>query len=65
MEMKEHLHQQSDEWLILKLEKATDRYIEDELFLTEIMDMPWYKKIFVSKKIIIHFKKLMKQYHDQ
>ena len=38
------------EWLLSKLEKCSDRYIEAENFILEIMEMPWYKQGFVSRK---------------
>jgi len=43
------------EWLLSKLEKCSDRYIEAENFILEIMEMPWYKRIFIFNKIYQFF----------
>ena len=43
-------------WLMDKVEKSTDRYIDAEKLLLDILDMPWYKKIFSGKKILSFLK---------
>lgn len=43
------------EWLIKHLEDETNERIKCERLLLEIMRMPWYKRIFVRKKIYKFF----------
>lgn len=39
-------------WIFDKAETSTKRYIEAETFIMDIVDMPWYKKLFLNKKIL-------------
>jgi|GEM_PF-2267696 hypothetical protein len=38
-------------WLMNKTEKCSERYMEAETILLAIMRDPWYKRIFLRKKI--------------
>lgn len=43
-------------WLLEKTEKCSERYIESEQFIMGILNMKWYQRIFLSKKIITFLK---------
>jgi len=50
--------QKSDlEWLLKKTEKCSQRYMEAEKFILELLEMRWYRRIFCFKKTIKVFKK--------
>lgn len=38
-------------WLMKKTEECSNRYMEAEHFLVELMTMPWYKRIVLASKI--------------
>lgn len=40
------------QWLLNKYDNCSDRYIEAERFIMEIAEMPWYKRMFLTNKII-------------
>lgn len=62
--LKDYFRKQSTDWLITKLEKATNRYFDNEQFLMSILDMPWWKRIFIGRKISKHLQTIMDNYYD-
>lgn len=48
-------------WLVSRYENSTKRYREAEDLLVEILNMPWYKKIFKLNKIIQEYLKFKKE----
>ena len=40
------------EWLIRRNQLLSDRYIDAEKMLIEIMEMPWWRRLFCGKKIL-------------
>lgn len=48
------------DWLISQWELSTDRYIEAENIILEVINMPWYRKIFCGKKLLSFLKKANK-----
>lgn len=51
------------EWLVSRYEKCSERYISAESKLLEIATMPFYKRIFLSKKIAYsHLNKVLDKY---
>jgi hypothetical protein len=39
-------------WLMNRYEQCSDRYIEAESFLIELAKMKWYKRFFLTMKIL-------------
>lgn len=64
MTLKEYYRQQSIEWLIDKLERNTNRYIDNEQFLMSVFDMPWWKRLFICKHILNHLRKITDFYDE-
>lgn len=51
------------EWLVSRYEKCSERYISAESKLLQIATMPFYKRIFLSKKIAYsHLNKVLDKY---
>lgn len=45
--------QKSDlEWLLNKTEKCSERYMEAEKFILELLEMRWYRRIFCFGKLL-------------
>jgi hypothetical protein len=40
-------------WLVVKAEKCSDRYMEAEDFILQIAKMKWYQRLFCYKKIML------------
>lgn len=38
------------DWLITKLEKSSERYMNAENFILSLSKIPWYKRFFYVKK---------------
>ena len=45
-----------------KYEASSYRYMDAENFLITIMEMPWYKRIFLGKKILKFLKQQSEKY---
>lgn len=39
------------DWLLNHLEECSERYIQSESLLFNILLMPWYKKIFIKRQL--------------
>jgi hypothetical protein len=44
-------------WLMKKAEESSDRFIENEKFLLELLEMNWFKRAFCSFGLILKFLK--------
>lgn len=42
-------------WLVSRYEYSAKRYMEAEDLLMEIMNMPWWKRLFKLEKIILNY----------
>jgi len=40
------------DWLMKKAEDCSTRYLEAEEFLMEVLKVPWWKKIFLTERIL-------------
>ena len=51
------------EWILHKYEKCSERYISAESKLLAIATMPFYKRIFLSKKLAMqHLNRVLNEY---
>ena len=51
------------EWLLKKCEKLTERYLEDEKFIISFVTMPFWKRLFFGKRIILnHLSYILNKY---
>ena len=51
------------EWILHKYEKCSERYISAESKLLTIATMPFYKRIFLSKKLALqHLNRVLNEY---
>lgn len=64
MTLKEYYRRQPVEWLIDKLERNTNRYMDNEQFLMSVLVMPWWKRLFIRKHILNHLRKITDFYDD-
>lgn len=39
-------------WHISKLEATSERYMEAEKMILEVIGMPWYKRLFCGRKLL-------------
>jgi len=39
-------------WLMSKIECTSERYMEAEKKIIEIIDMPWYKRVFCGRTLL-------------
>jgi hypothetical protein len=49
-------------WLMRQCEMRSQRYMDDEELLLEIMKMPFWKRLFLRRKIINHMKRMLNKY---
>jgi hypothetical protein len=49
--------------LLGRVEKCSERYIENEQFISDLLKMPLWKRIFLFRKTILdHLDKILKKY---
>lgn len=61
MEEKETFTKKEMQWLLDQAEKYQYRYMESEVFLFDLMAIPWWKRLFFFNRIIYrHLDKVMK-----
>ena len=51
-------------WLTEEVEGSTQRYMEAEDFIVELLNTPWYKRIFIGPKIIDFLKSRYEKYYN-
>jgi hypothetical protein len=52
---------QDSAWLLNKYELCLNRYMKAENFICDIIDMPWYKLLFIRKKALRFIENTLKQ----
>ena len=56
---------QAAEDLMQRFERSTDRYIDNEQFIKDLYDIPFWKRLFCLKSILLkHTKAMLKKYPD-
>lgn len=49
-------------WMLDRYEQTSDRYMEAEKFLIDIIYLPFYKRFFLSRKIVNFIKSQQEKY---
>lgn len=50
-----------DSWLLSQYERWSCRAMKDELFLADLMMLPFWKRLFIDRKISDYLKQIVKE----
>lgn len=50
-------------WVMNRIESTTERYIEAEKMIIEIIDIPWWKRMFCRRKLIRFINNQLEKYN--
>jgi hypothetical protein len=64
--MNQNKIEQDKGYLVSQIRIASDRYTENEDFLIEYLDWPWWKRLFKGRKPLLdHIQKIHKKYQNE